>query len=128
MNIDWDYSNGWINPAKELPQVFTKEGVGRYVKKILVTTDKGNVEIARWYPEHFMTLEFDDIDDYDMEDYPYLEEDIARGCVWVKEGFYLVETCGRCDNYWYEPINVIAWQYAPEAFKAFKVATDEKEN
>jgi hypothetical protein len=123
-DMDWFSIEGWKNPAKTLPDVFIDSKSQRKVKKVmmLVKSVAGKIltDIGYWYPDRFMTIEFDDWDDYDPKTYPYTEDDPDKQCVWLREGFYIMNDCDNCDNHYYEHVNVVAWKYLPEIPQFFK--------
>lgn len=121
--------NNWIDPNKQLPEVFTKDNGVRFVKKLLLTVatlnGKGTVEIGRWYPDRFTTTDMEDWDDRSAEDFPWIEEDEKAGVLWLREGFYSeIECYGEEYDYKIEHVKVLARQYAPEPFK---LETNDKE-
>lgn len=103
----------WVKASERLPEIkdgkcspvhvthnFKNYGGKEYVKKA----------VAYYFPDRFKTIEWEDWDDYSPENFPYTEEDIESGCVWLKAGWYEQVDCDNCDeHYWSSPLDVIEW-------------------
>lgn len=108
----WADANRWVKVEEGLPQAI--EGK---MKPVLVLHGKFHV-VAYYFPEHFKTVEWEDWDDYNEEDFPYTENDIERKCVWLRPGFYQSVDCDRCEPFWSQPLPVTHWMPLPEPPKA----------
>ena len=109
-DMDWFSVEGWMNPKKYLPDVFIDAKKQRKVKKLMFLVKKQYygrtephvyVDIGFWYPDRFMSIEFEDWDDYDPKMYPYTEDDPDNGEVWLKEGFYHLPESLKYERKWH---------------------------
>lgn len=103
----------WVKASERLPEVVDGKCHPRFVR-IERVGHSGNgyaiKAVAYYFPEHFKSVEWEDWDDYNEEDFPYTESDEQRGVVWLKPGWYADIECDACDNsHWSAPLNVIEW-------------------
>jgi hypothetical protein len=102
----------WVKASDRLPEIVGKKVTTRFVKVEIKKYGGGTFVSKRsayYFPEHFKTVEWEDWDDYEPEDFPYTEDDKLRECVWLRPGWYEDVHCDRCDACWNEPLNVIEW-------------------
>jgi predicted HTH domain antitoxin len=101
-------SGGWVSVEDRLPEVINK-----VMKPVFGYTDKGFTEKVVYFPHHFKTIEFEDWDDYNEEDFPETEDDKEKGIVWLRAGWYIERECSRCDTLNWDSINITHWQPLP---------------
>ena len=97
----------WIPVGERLP-----EAVEGKMKPVLGLNGKHWV-IVYYFPEHFKTVEWEDWDDYNQEDFPYTEEDNEKELVWLRPGFYQSVECEKCEGYWSPPLPLTHWMPLP---------------
>lgn len=114
----------WRSPD-QLPQVVNKK-----MSQVLVKHIKGKRTfhtVAYYFPDKFKTVEWEDWDDYDQQDYPYTTEDAEAGCVWLNAGWYESVECDKCDGYWSAPLTVVSWMPIPSESTPSRIAELENE-
>lgn len=107
-----DSAGSWVKASERLPgvidkkctPVFVRAEIKGYGGKVYISK-----RVAFYFPDHLKTIEFEDWDDYNEEDYPYIENDQEKGVYWLRAGWYESVNCEKCEDYWNSPINVIEW-------------------
>lgn len=97
----------WVKVSERLPELIDGKA-----KKIMLI-DGNKYRFGYYFPEYFKTVEWEDWDDYSEEDFPYTINDKEKGCVWLREGFYIEEYCSHCDMQVFEPFKPTHWQPLP---------------
>lgn len=111
----------WIKVEDRLPELPLNEN-GKKVSKKLLLHGKGTV-VGYYFEDKFQTVEFEDWDDFDVTDYPYMEDDKEKECTYLKAGFYEELYNYNDDYYFWSPINATHWK---QLLHPSKTTNDDK--
>jgi hypothetical protein len=101
----------WIKASERLPELIDRKSTPkhvRYLKKRCKGEPEVAIAVAYYFPDRFKTVEWEDLYDYNQEDFPYTEEDVEMGVVWLRAGWY-IHGCDKCEGYWTAPLDVVEW-------------------
>lgn len=115
----------WKPVSEGLPEMADRKSTPKHVR-YLKKRWKGDPYIAKavayYFPDRFKTVEWEDWDDYNEDDFPYTENDTESGTVWLRAGWYIDIDCQKCDGHWSAPIEVV--EYLDESAPSNTVEED----